>query len=58
MSQNVSEATLRIQAPSKMSPKVTRKTISKVNNGRTTLEYEKERVQMRLPYVDYVMNKR
>ena len=57
MSQNVSEATLRIQAPSKMSPKVTRKTISKVNNGRTTLEYEKERVQMRLPYVDYVMNK-
>ena len=57
MSQNVSEATLRIQAPSKMSPKVTRKTISKVNNGRTTLEYEKERVQMRLPYVDYAMNK-
>ena len=56
MSQNVSEATLRIQAPSKMSPKVTRKTISKVNNGRTTLEYGQERVQRRLPYVGYVMN--
>ena len=41
-----------------MSPKVTQKTTSKVNNGQTTLEYEQEHIQRRLPYVDYVMNTR
>ena len=58
MSQNASKATLRTQAPFKMSPKVTRKTKSKVNNDQITLEYGQERVQRRLPYVDYVMNTR
>ena len=58
MSQNAFEVTLKTQAPSKMSLKMTRKTISKVNNGQTILEYGQERVQKRLPYVDYVMNTR
>ena len=42
MSQNVSKVTLRTQAPSKMSPKVTQETMTKMSNGRTTLEYKKE----------------
>ena len=43
MSQNDSEVTLRTQTLSKTSPKMTRKTISKMSNGRTTLKYRKER---------------
>ena len=39
MSQNASETTLRIRAPSKTSPKVIRRSMSKMSNGRTTLEY-------------------
>ena len=42
MSQNASAATLRIQALSKTSPKVAQRSMSKMSNGRTTLEYKKE----------------
>ena len=45
MSQNVPEATLRTQASSKTSPKVTRKTISRMSNGRTTLEVRERMCQ-------------
>nr|CAN70477.1 hypothetical protein VITISV_020707 [Vitis vinifera] len=51
-SETPGEATLRIQAPSKTPPKVTQRSMSKMSNGRTTLEYGQERAQRRLLYVD------
>ena len=51
---NASAATLRIQAPSKTSSKMTRRSVSKMSNGRTTLEYKKECAQKKLPYVNYM----
>ena len=45
MPQNVSKTTLRNQTPFKTSPKVTRKTMTKMSNGRITLEYNKECVR-------------
>ena len=54
MSQNFLEATLRTQASSKMSPKVIQKTISKMSNGRTTLENGKDYTRRRLSYVNHM----
>ena len=45
MPQNASEVTLRTEASSKTSPKVTRKTISRMSNGRTTLEVRERMCQ-------------
>nr|CAN69208.1 hypothetical protein VITISV_033815 [Vitis vinifera] len=42
------------ETPSKMSPKVTRRSLSKMSNGRTTLEYRKACIQRGLPYVNYM----
>ena len=51
---NASEAALRTQAPSKTSPKVTRKTRSKISNSRTTLKNRTNYAQRRLLYANYM----
>ena len=45
MPQNASEVKLRTEASSKTSPKVTRKTISRMSNDRTTLEVRERMCQ-------------
>ena len=54
MSLNVLEATLRTQALSKTSSKVTRETISQMSNSRTTLKNQKDYAQRRLLYMNHM----